>query len=151
MGVARGRGVQRAWSKFCQQFLDLERFFFLVMEDWYVSDSENDEGEAVIDEPKPECVISLTLDKVFGGNIDSTKMIELLQRINLDKCLDLDCTGNYIKQRQKRRKRKRKKRDSFPDGEISETTSERISTQTPSTGGDCRDTRRLASKHASFK
>ena len=134
-----GRGTRRGVVSV------LGEVFFLVMEDWYVSDSENDEGVAVIDEPKPECVISLTLDKVFGGNIDSTKMIELLQRINLDKCLDLDCTGNYMKERQqKRTKRKRKKRDSFPDGEISETTSEMISTQTPSTGGDCRDTRRFA-------
>ena len=113
--------------------------------DWYVSDSDTEEKETVSvlsKNPKPDCVISFALERLFGGGVDSMKMIELLRKISSERCLELDCANGYFEERRhKRKKRKRRNRDSFPDGEISETTSERISTHTASTG-ECRDNRR---------
>ena len=116
------------------------------MAEWHVSDSEEEEAETSSEahqEPNTNCVISLRLDTVFGGHIAPSKMIDLLQRISLDRCLELDCTSKYHEEREhRRRKRKRKKRDSFPDGEVSETTSERISTPHTASTGEYRDQRR---------
>lgn len=117
------------------------------MADWSVLDSETDEptSEKLNNTPQTNHVVSFTLDSVFG-NVDSKKVIELMQRISIQKTLELDCTSGYHEER-KRKKRKRKNRESFhtAQDEVSETTSERISTHTASTSGctmECVDNRR---------
>lgn len=116
------------------------------MAGWSVSDSETEEIAVSLPiEVQNSRVVSLTLSKIFG-KVDSSKVVDLMQRISIHKSLELDCTNGYLEERQrKRKKRKRKNRDSFPDGEVSETTSEKISTHTASTSGgtaECRDHRR---------
>ncbi len=116
------------------------------MAGWYVSDSESDNKETtpeLTQHPSSSCVISFTLDKVLTENtLVSTRVIELLKSISFNKTLELECTNGYLERHQhKRKKRKRKKKATIVDGEISESTSEIVSTRTTSTGG-CRDTRR---------
>ena len=118
------------------------------MAGWHVSDSdsetneEKDASQNVSRESLGDHVIDDKIIDLFGYRIESLKMIELLQRVRTHRTLKLDCVRDNLKERRQRRRRKRKMTDSYPDGEVSETTSERISTYTPSTSG-CRDERRF--------
>ena len=116
------------------------------MAGWYVSESDSDEKETsdLSQDLKPDCVVSFTLDKVIGDStVLPSKVIELLQAISFNKTLELECTNGYHEERNhKRKKRKRKRKvTNVVYGEVSETTSEIVSTHTTSTG-ECRDTRR---------